>query len=107
MAVVLYTVDFGKPRNIEVASMITMSKFSDNVDTDRKIRIEMAMTYDFDKFSRGEPDDAALRSVSRIKRIKHDQSYYNSGNRPLDTVLRYLTWSIHHFRRLALHCVEL
>jgi len=90
MAVVLYTVNFGKPRNIEVASMITMSKFSNNVDTDRKIRIEMAMAYDFDKFSRGESDDTALGSISRIKRIKHDHSYHNSGNGPLGSVLRYL-----------------
>ncbi|MCJ1247027.1 hypothetical protein MMC30_004238 [Trapelia coarctata] len=104
IALVLYTVNLGKSRNIKVASTITMSKFSDNIHTDRKIRIEMAMAYDFDQFSRGESEDAALRSISRIKRFKHDHSYYNSTNGPLDTVLGFLLPGI-CFVFGGLHCI--
>jgi len=32
-----------------------------------------------------------LLSIARIKRIKHDHTYHDSPNRPMDTWLRYFT----------------
>ena len=74
IAAVLYFVSLGKPRNIEVASTITMSKFSENPYADRQIRLDSAMAYDFDEFSIGESEDAALRGIAQNKRVTEDHS---------------------------------
>ena len=74
MATLIYLVNLDKPQNIEVASVLKMSKFSTDPEMDRHIRLNMVHTFDF---RYGNPaNDEELVEVAKMSRL--DNLHYNS-----------------------------